>query len=117
MGTCRTRRPMPILVLAAALSVPVVAALAGCKSYLADSTTRTVGEFADDATIQFMVKSRLIAARDVRGMWINVEVEKGVVTLIGKVRTPEERERALEISAGIPNVVKVVDELDELEAE
>ena len=112
MGTCRKRRTTPILVLAVALSAPIMATLAGCKSYLDDSTARTVGEFTDDATIQLIVKRRLIAARDVRGMRINVDVRKGVVTLIGKVRTQDERDRALEIAAGVPNVVNVVDQLE-----
>lgn len=112
MGTYRNRCLRPILVFAFALAVPLGAALGGCQSYIEDSDARTVGEFADDATIQLIVKRRLIAAEDVRGMRINVDVKKGVVTLIGKVRTEDERKRALEIAASVPNVAKVVDQLE-----
>ena len=99
---------VPTLILTLALST----GLGGCKSYVEDSDARTVGEFTDDATIQVIVKQRLVGARDVRGMRINVEVNRGVVTLIGAVRSDEERKRALEIAADVPNVVKVVDELE-----
>ncbi len=111
METSRNRRLRPVLALAIALSIPAVA-LGGCQNYLEDSGARTVGEFTDDATIQLIVKRRLIAAEDVRGMRINVDVTRGVVTLIGKVRTEDERKRALEIAARVPNVAKVVDRLE-----
>ncbi len=111
MGTRHQRRSTRISGYAIALAVAVAAGLAGCQSYLEDAEARTVGEFTDDATIQLIVKKRLIGAQDVRGMRINVEVNKGVVALIGRVRTEEERERALKIAASVPNVVKVVDQL------
>ena len=112
MQACRRRHL--ILVLAISLAVPLGAALGGCESYLEESTARTAGEFADDATIQFIVKRRLIAAREVRGRRVDVEVNKGVVTLIGTVRTEDERQRAVAIAAGVPNVTKVVDKLTRL---
>jgi len=112
MGIRHERPLRPILVFAIAMLIPVGSMLGGCENYLEDSTARTAGEFIDDATIQLIVKRRLIAARDVRGMRINVEVNKGIVTLIGKVRTEDERKRVLEIAAGVPNVAKVVDQLE-----
>ena len=111
MGACHKRRLGRILAFAIALSIPV-GALGGCENYLEESDARTVGEFTDDATIQLIVKRRLIAAPDVRGMRINVDVNKGVVTLIGKVRTKDEHKRAIEIAAGVPNVLLVVDQLE-----
>ena len=117
MGISRKRRSTLMLAYVTALAVSLPAGLGGCQGYLADSEARTVGEFADDATIQLIVKNRLIGARDVRGMWINVEVNKGVVDLIGKVRTAEERDRALNIAARVPNVVKVVNRLVVVPAE
>ena len=102
------RRLLGIFLLASLASIVV---LGGCKSYLDDSKSRTAGEFTDDVTIQFIVKKRLIGAPDVRGLRINVEIRKGVVTLFGNVRSEEERTRALEIAAGVPNVVRVVDRL------
>lgn len=95
-----------------ALTILLSPALVGCQSYLEESTSRTVGELTDDTTIHMVVKRRLIAAEEVRGMRINVEVHKGIVTLVGKVRSEEERKRALEIAADVPNVAKVVDQLE-----
>ena len=112
MGTRRIRRSTLTFACAITLTVPLAAGFSGCESYFDGADARTVGEFTDDATIQLIVKRRLIAARDVRGTRINVDVNKGVVALIGTVRTEEEREQALTIAAGVPNVVKVVDQLE-----
>ena len=111
MGTCHKRSSRLILALAVAL-IPLGAMLGGCQSYLEESTSRTVGEFTDDTTIHLIVKRRLIAAEEVRGVHIDVEVNKGIVTLMGEVRTEEERKLALEIAAGVPNVARVVDQLE-----
>ena len=112
MRSCRKRSSITSLAFAIALTIPLAVAPSGCERYLEESTSRTAGEVTDDTTIHLIVKSRLIAARDVRGMPIDVEVNQGIVTLIGKVRTEEERKRALEIAAGVPNVAKVVDRLE-----
>ena len=112
MRTCHKRRSRWTPALAIAIAIPLGAALGGCENYLEESPARTVGEFTDDTTIHMIVKRRLIGAREVRGMRINVEVNRGIVTLIGKVRTEEERKRALEIAASVPNVAKVVDQLE-----
>ena len=112
MRTSQERRSSLILAYAVALTIPLGAALGGCENYLEESESRTVGEFTDDTTIHLIVKRRLIAAEDIRGMRIDVEVNKGIVTLIGEVRTDEERKRALEIAAGVPHVAKVLDQLE-----
>lgn len=113
MGTSHERRSNLILAYAVvALTIPLGAALGGCENYLEESESRTVGEFTDDTTIHLIVKRRLVAAQDIRGMRIDVEVNKGIVTLIGEVRTEEERKRALEIAAGVPHVAKVLDQLE-----
>ena len=106
------RCSIPSLAFAIALTFPLAAPLGGCERYLEESASRTVGELADDAAIDMIVKRRLIAAREIRGMRIKVEVNKGVVTLTGEVRSEEERKRALEIAAGVPNVTEVVDQLE-----
>jgi len=97
---------MGILLLALAML-----GLGACKGYTEDSPARTVGEVTDDATIQLLVKKRLIGDPDVKGLRINVEVKQKVVELIGRVRSEEERKKALEIAAGVPNVLRVVDRL------
>ncbi|MYA15773.1 MAG: BON domain-containing protein [Gammaproteobacteria bacterium] len=112
MRTCCQRYRKARAVFATAALLALSYTLGGCESYLEDSPARTVGEFTDDATIQLIVKKRLVGARDIRGMRINVEVHKGVVTLIGEVRSEDERQRALEIAAAVPNVAKVVDQLE-----
>ena len=112
MGTRRTRRSTLTLACAITLAIPLATGFAGCESYFDGADARTMGEFTDDATMQLIVKRRLIAARGVPGMRINVDVNKGVVALIGTVRTKEEREQALNIAARVPNVVKVVDQLE-----
>ena len=85
--------------------------VAGCQTYLDDATSRTPGEVTDDLTILTMIKTRLIGDEEVRGLRINVDVSKGVVTLSGKIRSEAERQRAVEIAAGTSNVRRVVDHL------
>ena len=85
--------------------------VAGCQTYLDDAASRTPGEVTDDLTIHTMIKTRLLRDEEVRGLRINVDVNKGVVTLSGKVRSEAERQRAVEVATGIPNVVRVVDNL------
>lgn len=85
--------------------------LGACQNYAEGAKTRTVGQFTDDATIQLLVKKRLIGDPDVRGVRINVDVNRRVVALIGKVKSEAERKRALEIASLVPNVERVVDRL------
>ena len=101
------RRCTVVLVL---LLVPALG-LGGCKNYEEDAESRTVGEFTDDATIQLLVKKRLLGDPDVKGLRINVDVRRRVVTLHGRVRSETELKRALEIAAGVPKVERVVDRL------
>ena len=84
--------------------------ISGCQSYK-DGKSRTVGEFTDDTAIQFRVKSRLVRAPDVNGALMNVEVKKGVVTLKGRVDSPEMKKKAVEIAESIKGVTAVEDRL------
>ena len=81
-----------------------------CQSYK-DGKSRTVGELTDDAAIQTRVKSKLIRAPDVNGMRMNVEVKKGVVTLIGQTESEAMRKKAVEIAKSIKGVTSVEDRL------
>ena len=85
--------------------------VAGCQTYLDDAASRTPGEVTDDLTIHTMIKTRLLRDDEVRGLRINVDVNKGVVTLSGKVRSEAERQRAVEVATEVPNVARVVDNL------
>ena len=93
------------------LAIVLLLVVAGCQTYLDDAASRTPGEVTDDLTIHTVVKTRLLRDDDVRGLRINVDVNKGVVTLSGTIRSEAERQRAVEVATGIPNVVRVVDNL------
>ena len=96
---------------AAILAVVLLLGVTGCRTYLDDAASRTPGEVTDDVTIHTLIKTRLLREDEVRGLRINVDVDKGVVTLSGKVRSEAERQRAVEVATGIPKVVRVVDNL------
>ena len=85
--------------------------VAGCQSYR-DGESRTVGELTDDSAIQLKVKTQLMAAKDVNGFRLNVEVKRGVVSLHGRVPSQEMRLRALEIAGSIKGVSSVEDLLE-----
>ena len=93
------------------LAIVLLLVVAGCQTYLDDAASRTPGEVTDDVTIHTLIKTRLLRHEEVRGLRINVDVNKGVVRLSGRVRSEAERQRAVEVAAGIPNVVRVVDNL------
>jgi len=95
----------------AALAIVLLLGVAGCQTYLDDAASRTPGEVTDDLTIHTLIKTRLLRDEQVRGLRINVDVRKGVVTLSGKVRSEAERQQAVEIAKAIPSVVRVVDKL------
>ena len=97
--------------LATLLALVLVLTLAGCETYLAGAASRTPGEVTDDLTIHTLIKTRLLGDDEVRGLRVNVDVNKGVVTLSGKVRSEAERQRAVEVATEVPNVVRVVDNL------
>ena len=68
---------------------------------------KTVGETVDDATITTRVKTALINAPDVGALSIDVDTFKGVVTLSGRVKTPDEASRAMNVARGIDGVREV----------
>lgn len=90
----------------------VVAAMlaAGCQGYR-DGSMRTVGEFTDDVAIQSRIKLALINDDEIKGLQINTEVQRGVVTLYGRVGSQEQRQRAVAIASGIKGVERVEDRL------
>ena len=102
--------------IATVLTLLLASTLGACQNYAEGDQARTVGQFTDDATIQLLVKKRLIGDPDVNGVRINVDVNRRVVELIGKVKSEAERKRALEIASLVPNVERVVDRLHVPEA-
>lgn len=85
-------------------------AAGGCQSYR-DGSARTVGEFTDDVGIQTRVKLALMNDPDISGLRINTEVNRGVVSLYGRVGSRELKRRALDLAGGIKGVTRVDDRL------
>ena len=84
--------------------------LAGCQSYV-DGSKRTPGEVTDDAQIKIAVKLKLLDDPEVKGTQIGVKVNRGVVTLSGRVPSDYSREKALRLSAEVRGVKSTVDKL------
>jgi osmotically-inducible protein OsmY len=61
-----------------------------------------------DELITAQVRARLVAARDVRAVDVNVETSQGTVYLLGLARSEEEIQRAAEIASITPGVQRVV---------
>ncbi|MEM7217600.1 MAG: BON domain-containing protein [Pseudomonadota bacterium] len=85
--------------------------IAGCDRYYADSEKRTPGEVADDTTIATAIKTRLIRGQATHGWRLNVDVNRGVVSLTGFVQSQAERMAALDIARRTKGVVEVRDNL------
>ena len=92
------------------LAVAGALLISGCQSYKTGES-RTVGEITDDTAIQLRVKTKLIRDADVNGARMNVEVKKGVVTLLGRVDSQEMKAKALEIAGSVKGVTHVEDRL------
>lgn len=64
-----------------------------------------------DTKIETVVKTRLLLESEVRGTAIEVEVDKGVVTLSGKVDSDAAKDLAVAIAKNTDDVDSVVDKL------
>ncbi|MDZ7669263.1 MAG: BON domain-containing protein [Gammaproteobacteria bacterium] len=102
-------RSMAAWIMAGLLAV-VMGLAAGCQGYR-DGSSRTVGEYTDDVGIQSRVKLALLNDSDIKGLVINTEVRKGVVTLHGRVNSHEQKEQAVALAAGVKGVRRVDDRL------
>lgn len=91
-----------------ALAVTLTALLTACA---ATDTSRSTGEYVDDATLQSRVKSALIADEDTGGLTIDVEVYRGTVQLNGTVDSEEEKIAATEAVEGLSGVAAVENNL------
>ena len=72
---------------------------------------KTVGETIDDTTITTRVKTAMLNDPAVGGMRIDVDTNRGVVTLSGRVKSEAERQQAIELARRTSGVVKVNDAL------
>ena len=96
---------------AALLLTLLVLVAGGCQSYR-EGEGRTYGEHLDDVSIRSAIKTRFIAAEEIRSLSIDTEVYKSVVTLTGTVSSEEARQRALAIAREVKGVRQVVDRLE-----
>lgn len=83
---------------------------AGCQAYK-DGSSRTIGEFTDDARIQTAVKTALISDDEIAGWPMNIEVHKGVVGLYGRIPSETARARAIRLAGEVRGVIEVQDRL------
>lgn len=84
----------------------LILGLAAC----AGTATKT-GAYVDDSWITTKVKSEMVASRDVKAHNINVDTNKGVVTLTGTAETWEESNKAADIARGIKGVTDVENDI------
>ena len=72
---------------------------------------RQAGEYIDDNSLAGRVKMALMGDPAVQSLKVDVEVNRGVVSLGGFVDTDEERAAALAVTQKVDGVVKVVNNL------
>ena len=77
--------------------------LTACQSM----TGKTTGQTIDDASVTASVQGKLTADKLSNFSRINVDTDRGVVTLNGVVRSAEEQSRAEELARQVDGVTKV----------
>ena len=84
------------------------------RQAVADAEAQVDQQATDDVIFR-AVQLRLLEDRKLRDRAVRAEVEGGVVTLTGRVRTREEAERAMEVARQTPGVRDVVSRLEVFE--
>ncbi|MGB7988863.1 MAG: BON domain-containing protein [Candidatus Methylophosphatis roskildensis] len=86
----------------------VALTLAACAATRKQEST---GEYFDDTTLTTKVKAALLDDPAVSGLAVNVETFKGIVQLSGFVKTPAERDRAVELARTVGGVKQVKNDI------
>ena len=73
----------------------------------AENAADRAGRATSDAAITSKVKASLVAEKDLSGMEINVDTEKGVVMLSGFVESKAEADKAVRVAKGVEGVTSV----------
>ena len=73
--------------------------------------TKTMGQYLDDKMIVSKIKAKLVKEPKIRSLNIDVDVNKGIVTLTGIVKTNEQKERVIEIARSTSGTINVVDNI------
>jgi osmotically-inducible protein OsmY len=89
--------------------VPLVASLLGCTSGTLHSTWQ---QWKTDDELEERVEDALLEAKQLNLSHVDVDVENGVVYLIGEMDTSDSKIKAHEIAVSIPGVKKVVNKLE-----
>lgn len=92
----------------AAFTAAVAITAVGCST---GPTSKTAGEYVDDAMITTKVKAAFAADPTVKATEINVETYKGDVQLSGFVAEPRDAQRAVEIARGVQGVTSVKNDI------
>jgi len=77
----------------------------------AGEITDRAGDAVANAALTSAVKTKFLADTEISGLKIDVDSNKGVVTLTGTVRTAAEKTRALKVARATEGVKSVVDRL------
>jgi hyperosmotically inducible protein len=103
-------RPINVaLVLATLAAAPALAAENPPRS--AAEAGLAAGQYVDDATLTTKVKTALLSDSVLSLFKINVDSNKGTVTLRGTVDKPENIEHAIRLAMAVPGVKLVKPEL------
>lgn len=89
-------------------SAAVAIALVACSS---SPNERSAGEVFDDTAVLAKAKAALVNDPDIHGSSIDVDVQRGAVTLTGVVRSEAERKKVLETVWGVKGVKSVQTDL------
>ena len=81
--------------------------LAGCAA----DTKKQAVEYFDDTTITTKVKTKLFDDPQTSGFAISVKTYQGTVQLSGFVTSDKEKDRAAELTKGVPGVKSVKNDL------
>lgn len=68
---------------------------------------RSIGEVIDDSVISNKLKVKYLKDKTVKGLKINIDTRKGVVTLKGRVENQRQIDRAIDIAERQPGVKEV----------
>jgi osmotically-inducible protein OsmY len=104
--TRHTARPLRLALaslLGLCLAISAVS-LTGCAS---TATSKSAGEYVDDAAITSKVKTSLIKDPVVKALQVDVDTYKGVVSLSGFVDNQDQIRRAGEIASQVVGVREV----------
>ena len=99
-----------------AVAATATLAVCGCAAALLGGASggyedRTASRIAEDSAISRTVKSKLVAAPDVKAADVNVETYEGVVSLYGDVRTAAQRVAAERVARTVQGVTGVKNQL------